>query len=441
MISFLFFGNNNTGDVMIKKETLKTLKDNYLKDENNIVRSMILNKTALVDLATNYDDNLDVSFNVEIDTHNVVDQKSTGRCWSFAGLNILREEVIKKCNLDNFELSGSYIAFYDKLERFNLLMDRLDNYDSDVYDRYVQDILKTGFDDGSNFSEFKVLVKKYGVVPKNIFSNSFNSNDTGELNDILSRLLRKYYLELENIKDVKDLKEKYLNYAYKVLGSIYGLPKDKFDFEYIDKNNKYHIDKGLTPKSFYDKYIGIDFDNDYIEIYSYKDDKYNYNKSYIIEEGSLISGSKRTSILNLDYKRLEELIINQLKHNELVYFSSSTTTKYENGIWIDLMSRYSNLFGIDLNMNNNDIYKTYGTMGEHSMVITGVNTNSKFKKWKIENSWGDKEGDNGYFVMEDKFLKNYMISAVINKKYLSLEELDILSETPIEVSKWDYKFS
>jgi len=425
---------------MIKKETLKRLRDNYLSDENNIIRNRILNKTALVDLVTNYEDNLDVSFNIEIKTHNVVDQKLTGRCWSFAGLNILREEVIKKCNLNDFELSGSYIAFYDKLERFNLLMDRLSNYEKNVYNKYVQDILKTGFDDGSTFSEFKELIKKYGVVPKNIFSNSFSSNDTGELNDILSRLLRKYYLELENTNNIAKLKDKYINYAYKILGSVYGLPKDKFDFEYVDDNNEYHIDKNITPKEFYDKYIGIDLDNDYMEIYSYKDEKYKLNKLYKLEEGSLISGSKVTPVLNLDYKRLEELIINQLSNNELVYFSTSTTTKYENGMWIDLMSRYTNLFDIDLNMNNNEIFRTYGSMGEHSMVITGVNTNLKFKKWKVENSWGDKEGNNGYFVMEDKFLKNYIISAVINKKYLNKKELDVVDSNPIEVPKWDYKF-
>lgn len=425
---------------MIKKDTLKKLKDNYLSDYSNEIRTKILNKTALVDLVTNYEDSLDNSFNIEINTHSVVDQKNTGRCWSYAGLNILREEVIKKCNLDNFELSGSYIAFYDKLERFNLLMDRLTNYDRNVYDIYVQDILKTGFDDGSNFSEFKELVKKYGVVPKNVFSNSFNSNDTGELNDILSRLLRKYYLELEHSKNIDKLKETYLNYCYKVLGSIYGIPKDKFNFEYVDTDGKYHIDKNITPKEFYDKYIGIDLDNDYIEIYSYKDDKYKYNNAYYLEDGSLISGSNSVVVLNLDYKRLEELIINQLENNEPVYFSSSTTTKYNDGLWIDLMSRYSNLFDIDLNMNNNEIVKTYGTMGEHSMVIVGVNTNSSFKKWKVENSWGDKEGNNGYFVMEDKFLKNYLISAVINKKYLNIKELDIIDSKPIEVSKWDYKF-
>lgn len=425
---------------MIKKETLKKLRDEFLSDSLNIVRTKILNKSAIVDLVTDYEDNLCINFNIEVETHNVVDQELTGRCWSFAGLNILREEVIKKCNLNNFELSGSYIAFYDKLERFNLFMDRLSSYDHNVYDIYVQDLLKTGFDDGSTFSEFKELVKKYGVVPKNTFSNSFNSNDTGELNDILSRLLRKFYLELESTNNINKLKNTYLKYCYKILGSVYGLPKEKFNFEYKDINGNYYIDKNITPKEFYDKYIGIDLDNDYIEIYSYKDDKYKINNTYVLEEGSLISGVNNSKIINLDYKRIEELIINQLKNGEPVYFSTSTTTKYENGLWIDLLSRYSNLFDIDLNMERNDIFKTYGTMGEHSMVITGVNTNNTFKTWKVENSWGCKEGYNGYFIMEDKFLKNYLISVVINKKYLNLKELDLLDNKPIEVSKWDYKF-
>ena len=428
---------------MINKEILKKLKKEFNNDKNNLIRNRVLNKTALVDLVTNYNDNLECTFNVEIKTHNVVDQKSTGRCWSFAGLNILREEVIKNCNLDNFELSGSYIAFYDKLERFNLFMERLSKYKEEgkgAYDRYVSDLLKTGFDDGSTFTEFKELVKKYGVVPKNMFSNSFNSNDTGELNDILSRLLRKFYLELEK-NDIKDIKEKYLYDVYKILGSIYGIPKDKFDFEYKDKSGKYHLDEGITPKEFYDKYIGIDLDNNYIEIYSFNDNKYKYNNVYVLEEGNLISGSKGASVLNLNFKRVEELIINQLKNSEPVYFSSSTTTKYENGIWIDLMNRYSELFNIDLNMNNNEIIKTYGTMGEHSMVITGVSIiNNKVNKWKLENSWGDKEGANGYFIAEEKFLNNYLISVVINKKYLNYKELDLLETKPITVSKWDYKF-
>ncbi len=424
---------------MISKSILKKLKDNFISDDNNIIRNRILNKTAFVDLVLDYNDTIDTFFNIEVKTHRAVDQKSTGRCWSFAGLNILREEVIKKCNLNEFELSGSYIAFYDKLERFNSSMEKLIRNKRDVYDRDTQSILMVGIEDGSNFSFFKGLVKKYGVVPKNVFTNSFSSNDTSELNDILSRLLRKFFLDLLDSNDIEELKNNYLSIVYKILGSVYGVPCEKFDFEYVDIDNKYHIDKEITPKEFYDKYIGVDLD-DYIEVFSYKDNKYDYNNIYTLEDGDLISGKKGYPVLNLTFDRIESLIIKSLKNNEPVYFSSSTTTKYENGLWIDLISRYSNLFDIDLNMNGNDIFKTYGTKNEHSMVITGVNTNLTFKKWKIENSWGDKEGKNGYFIMEEKFLKNYMISIVINKKYLNKNELSLLKNKPIIVSKWDCKF-
>lgn len=424
---------------MISKSILKKLKDNFISDDNNIIRNRILNKTAFVDLVLDYNDTIDTFFNIEVKTHRAVDQKSTGRCWSFAGLNILREEVIKKCNLNEFELSGSYIAFYDKLERFNSSMEKLIRNKRDVYDRDTQSILMVGIEDGSNFSFFKGLVKKYGVVPKNVFTNSFSSNDTSELNDILSRLLRKFFLDLLDSNDIEELKNNYLSKVYKILGSVYGVPCEKFDFEYVDSDNKYHIDKEITPKEFYDKYIGVDLD-DYIEVFSYKDNKYDYNNIYTLEDGDLISGKKGYPVLNLTFDRIESLIIKSLKNNEPVYFSSSTTTKYENGLWIDLISRYSNLFDIDLNMNGNDIFKTYGTKNEHSMVITGVNTNLTFKKWKIENSWGDKEGKNGYFIMEEKFLKNYMISIVINKKYLNKNELSLLKNKPIIVSKWDCKF-
>ena len=420
---------------MINKNILIGLRKEIDKEDIKI-KNRILYKNSFIDLVTDYNDNLDCSFNIEIDTHSSTNQKSTGRCWSFAGLNILREEVIKKCNLNNFELSESYIAFYDKLERFNLLLERLDKYINDKrdnYDRYVHDLLETGIDDGSTYTEFKELVKKYGVVPKSIYSDSVISNDTCELNDILSTLIRKYYLDNNKSKD------KYLKDAYKVLCYTYGIPIDKFDFEYTDIDGNYHIDKGLTPLSFYKKYIDINLDN-YIEIYSYKDSKYKYNNVYTLEEDSFISSNKRTKILNLDYERIEKLIIKQLKNNEMVYFSTSTSSKYENGMWIDLMSRYSNLLDIDLNMTNNEIIKTYGSYGEHSMVITGVLIDNKVKRWKVENSWGPNVGNNGYFVMEPIFLEKYLVSVVINKDYLNKKELSILNKEPIEVSKWDCKF-
>ena len=258
------------------------------------------------------------------------------------------------------------------------------------------------------------------------------------MNEILSRLIRKFYIELENGNKLVD---KYLNYAYKVLCSIYGTPTTNFDFAYRDSDGKYHIDKNLTPKKFYDKYIGIDLLDDYVTIYSYEDEKYKYNNLYRIEESSLIEGVKDSIVLNLKYEEIEKLMIKQLKNNEPVYINVSTTSKSVDGIWIDIMKRYGDILNIDLKLSNNDIIKTNGTTEEHAVIITGVLIiNNEIKKWKVENSWGNMVGKNGYFVVEEEFIRNYLIGIVINKKYLTNKEKELLNKKPIEVSKWDYKF-
>ena len=422
---------------MINKTLLNKLKKYYKKDVNNLIRTRLLNGNSFMNLVTDNKDSFNAVFNIEVDSHYVTNQKSTGRCWAFAGLNILREDVIKKCNLDYFELSESYIAFYDKLERFYLYLKLLKKYKKagkNEDDERVKEILKSGFDDESNFFEFKSLISKYGVVPKNVYRDGYNSNDTSELNDLLLVLIRKYYLDTNN-------SELYLKNAYQLLCNVYGIPPDSFDFEYADKNGNYKIDKSLSPIDFYNKYISTNFNDNYIEVFSYIDGNYKNNNLYLIYNDSLISGINNNVVLNLKYERLEKLIIEQLKNNELVYFSSSTTSKYANGLWIDLQKRYSELLNIDFDMNRNEIIKTNGTCNEHSMVITGVNIkNNRIINWKIENSWGSKEGNNGYFVAEPEFVRKYLISAVINKKYLSKKELSVLNKEPIKLDKLDSKF-
>ncbi len=214
----------------------------------------MLNKVPLVDLIQDVDTELNEEFNINIKTHSITDQQSSGRCWLFAGLNILREKIIKKCELNNFELSGSYIAYYDKLERFNILLERLILYKNDkkgLYDRYVSSLLENGMTDGGYFTQFANLIYKYGIVPKNIFPETFTSSNTYEINQILSRLLRKFYLDLEkNITNVKNLKDQCLEQAYTIITNVYGVVPEKFNFEYTDKNGKYHIDKNITPKEF-----------------------------------------------------------------------------------------------------------------------------------------------------------------------------------------------
>lgn len=429
---------------MIKKKDINNFKTKYENDKTNKIRHRMLNKVKLVDLIQDNDTNLKQSFSINIKTHNVTDQEHSGRCWSFAGLNILREKVIEKCDLENFELSGSYIAFYDKLERFNTLMERLISYKKEgknLYDRYVFSLLKDGMFDGGFFTSLSNLISKYGVVPKDNFPESFSSSNTYEINQILSRLLRKFYLELENCEcDEDQLKNKYLENTYFVIADFYGIPPEKFNFEYTDKNGDYHIDKELTPKEFYDKYIGIDLKSDYVEIVSYQDEEFKYNNIYELEETSKISGKEDNLFLDIPPEEFRSLIIKQLENKEPVYFYCSTSAKRIEGVWTDLLKRYGDVFDIDLYLDRNSILKTNGLTDCHCMLITGVNIiDDKIDRWKIENSWGSKYGNQGYYVATDDWVDTYVHRIVINKRFLEKKHLDILKQKKIKMEKWKAK--
>lgn len=308
---------------MLKKEVLSEFRVKYENNKTNKIKQRILNKVQLVDLLQDSETELCQEFSINIKTHSITDQKSSGRCWSFAGLNILREKVIEKCKLENFELSGSYVAFYDKLERFNILLERLISYkdnNKNLYDRYVSYLLENGMTDGGYFTQFANLIHKYGIVPKNIFPETFSSSNTYEINQILSRLLRKFYIDLEDSSQSNELKNKYMEKAYTIITNVYSMPPEKFNFEYTDKDGKYHLDKNISPQEFYDKYIGIDLQKDYVEISSYQDEKIKYNNTYEEEESSRISGEGNNIILNLSSQECQSLIIKQLKSNEPVYF-------------------------------------------------------------------------------------------------------------------------
>lgn len=195
---------------MLELDKIKKYEKEYRAKKENKVRERMVRNVALVDLIHDLDtDTNDNNFSITMKTHGVINQKQSGRCWTFAGLNILREKVIEKCNLDNFELSGSYLAFYDKLERVNILLERLIKYQNEkknLYDRYVSDLLKRGLQDDGYFNQFAQLVKKYGIVPYNNFPETFASSHTYEINQILSRLIRKFYLELQTTNDTKKIK-------------------------------------------------------------------------------------------------------------------------------------------------------------------------------------------------------------------------------------------
>lgn len=430
----------------ISEEFLKNVESDYLnKDIYTLARhSLTKNKISSlirVNEQTEYTRN---RFSIDIKTLPVTNQKSSGRCWIFAGLNVLREKIAKKYNLENFELSQNYVAFFDKLEKCNFLMESVISLiDRDKDDRTLNFILTNGIEDGGQWDLFVNIVNKYGVVPKDSFPETFQSSNTREIDSLLNKIMRKFAFEIRSIKgnfeEIENKKTKIMEDVYKILCSSFGVPPKTFNFEYVDKDKNYNIIKGLTPQEFMKDYVEVNLDEYVSIINSPTDDKPFYNTYTVNYLGNVIEG-KRVLYLNEEMERFKTLVISQLKDGEPVWFGSdcSKSGDRDEGVWDDLSFDIDTLFQINTQMSKEAMLDTRHSAMNHAMVITGVNLDgNKPTKWKIENSWGDEHANKGYYVATDSWFDKFVYQAVINKKYMSDMEQSDLNKKPIELNPWD----
>ena len=289
------------------------------------------------------------------------------------------------------------------------------------------------------------LVKKYGVCPKNAMVETYQSSGTRESDVLINSMIRKFAADAsklykeEKYDQIKEMKDELIQKSYNLLANCFGVPPKTFNLEYVDKDNKYHLVQNLTPKQFFDEFIGSEID-EYQSITNAPTKDKPYLKTFTIKYlGNVIEG-KKVVHLNLTMDRIKEIIINQLSNNEPVWFGSDVSY-YRNrttGVWDTLSYDYMSAFGLDVKFSKEDMLNYFNSAMNHAMVITGVNlVNGKANKWKIENSWGDDIGNKGYFIMSSDFFDRFVYQAVVNKKYLDKEELEALEKEPVELKPWD----
>ncbi len=431
---------------LITNEFLAKAKEGYQADRHAHTLHAAMSKTEFADLAYIPEGGakLDGSFTLELKTRGITSQKKTGRCWMFAALNIMRELVAEKCNLEMFELSQNYLAFYDKLEKSNnMLQEAIDKADKPLDDRYVQ-YINEGVWDGGYWTMAADLVKKYGVVPKSVMPETYQSNHTDKFMKMLNSLLRKDAMELRALvkegKDPYKRKEEMLAEIYKAECIAFGEPVEKFDFVYRDKDNNHHVEHDMTPKSFYEKYIGMDLDN-YITVTNCPTEKRGLNNvityHYI---GCMYDGDVLE--LNLSVEELKELVIKQIKDGEPVWFACDSGAYGDRklGIWDQDSFDYEGLMGgVDFFIEKGLRLTIGDSFGTHAMLFVGVNFDKDGNpdRYKIENSWGDDNGNKGYFVCSDHYFNEYVYEGIINKKHLSKDQLALLEKEPKRLLPWE----
>ena len=387
-------------------------------------------------------------FSLDLTKDKVSDQKASGRCWMFAALNTFRHKMIAGFQLEDFELSQAHTFFWDKYEKSNWFLEQvIATADQELTSRKVKFLLDTPQQDGGQWDMVVSLFEKYGVVPKSVYPESISSSNSRELNQILNKLLRQdaqilreLVAEGANSAELQAKKEELLQEVFNFLAMNLGLPPRRFDFSYRDKDNNFHSERGLTPLTFYQKYVDLKLD-DYVSIINAPTADKPYGRSYTVEMLGNVVGSKPVRYLNVEMGRLKELAIAQMQAGETVWFGSDVgqSSNRKAGVMAEGMHDFTASMDIRLTQDKAGRLDYSESLMTHAMVLTGVDLdeNGKAKKWKVENSWGEKVGNKGYFVASDAWMDEYTYQIVVRKEFLTAAELAAYEAEPLVLSPWD----
>ncbi len=429
----------------ITSELLAQMEAAYDSDPRLNVLSNALSGTKLTEAAFIPANaaKLRMDFSIEVPTTGITNQKQSGRCWLFSALNLARERVVKKCDLKEFAISATYLAFYDKLEKGNNFFNAVLHYaDQPIDSRENAAIFQNCCADGGQWDMAVGLMKKYGVVPEWVMPETAHSTGTSEWLDIIAEKLREDGLMLRRLylagEDVEESKNQMLQELYNALCILYGRPPRVFDFTYTDKKGVYHCENDLTPKVFYENYVGDDLE-EYVGIIT--SPYHAFDRTYCQPfMGDIIENE--FSWLNLSIEETEELTIRQLKSGEGVVFSCDSHAYKERsrGYWDPDSFQYGEVLGgFTLGMNKHDRLATLSSTMNHCMMFCGVNLTEDGtpNRWKIENSWGDVSGQKGYFVCSEKWFQGYVMQVIVRKSLLNERQRVLLEQEPIPMSFWD----
>ncbi len=432
----------------ISEAMLERIRSGYAATPEQKAVKNALASNSIAALAVN-SENLamcDTHFSHRVTTRGITNQKSSGRCWLFTGLNVLRAKMIREYDLPEFEFSQNYCSFYDLLEKSNLFLQAvIDTRDAGLDDRKVDWLMKNPIGDGGQFTGVSNLIMKYGVVPKSAMPETYQSDNTSGMTSILKQKLREYALELRAMQPAKiqDRKTEMLTEIYRILVECLGVPPTEFEWTNYDKSGNEVTRRTYTPKSFYDEFIGEDLERNYVMIMN--DPSREYGKVYEIEYDRHVYDGENWLYVNLPIERIKEIAIASIKDNTAMYFSCDVGKFMDRAKGtLDLKNfDYESLFATSFPMDKRERIQTFASGSSHAMTLIAVDLNEAEDpvKWMVENSWGASSGYKGCLIMTDEWFDEYMFRLVAERKYVPEDVLKMLDQKPTLLPAWDPMFS
>ena len=387
------------------------------------------------------------SFSTVLDEWGVTNQARSGRCWMFAGLNLFRSESRKVLNLKEFEFSQNYLMFWDKMERANFLLESIiETADRPVDDRTVSWLLQRSIEDGGQWDMFVELVNKHGVVPKTAMPETESSSNSMRMNSMLNYQMRqgalrirKLYSVEAGLDEMRREKQEALKVIYQVLCIHLGTPPAEFDWQWKDKDGEFKRVGIMTPLEFAEKYVVTPLE-EYVSLVHDPRETSPFGKTFTVEYLGNVAGARPIKYLNVDIQLMKDIAMQMLLDGKPVWMGCDTGKQMhrDKGIWDAELFDYSSVYGADFEMDKAERLEYHQTRMTHAMMFTGVDVvDDKPRRWRVENSWDDKVGDKGFFMMNDSWFAEYMFEIACPKDYLPADLQAALEQAPIVLPPWD----
>ena len=405
-------------------------------------------------MAMNYENaaKLNTHFSHRVESRAVTDQKSSGRCWMFTGMNVLRNKAIRQHHLPaDFQFSQAYTFFYDQLEKSNLFLQAIiDTYKLPMESQEVEWLFKNPLSDGGQFTGIANLVEKYGLVPADVMPETFNTNNTSSISGLIKLKLREDGLELRQMAAQKGMtpaklnarKTEMLATIYRMLALTMGEPPAEFTWNQTNAKGEIVSTDTYTPMSFYEKFAKVDFSKYYMIM---NDPTREYHKVYEIQYDRHVYDGQNWRYLNLPMEEIAPMCIASIKDSTMMYFSCDVAKFLDRDKGLMDMNNYdyASLMGTEFGMNKEQRVRTFASGSSHAMTLCAVDLDKDGKplKWMVENSWGSSYGWQGFLIMTNDWFNEYMFRVVLEEKYIPADIRAMLDQKPVMLPAWDPMFA
>ena len=430
-------------------EDLQSLRDSFTADETNRIAMNAVTAAGIDKVAKNYDRArlLQRRFSTIVDNGEATHQDRSGRCWLFSSLNVARFVAKKNMNLEQFEFSQNYAMYYDKLERVNYflkdmacLVEAGEPEDS----RLVQHLLREVMGDGGQWTMAMNVYKKYGAVPKDLFPETESSKNTDPMNNKLCKLLRQAVAHMyENPENIDQIVKSATEAGHRILTIHLGEPPVSFDWEWTDKDDEFHRDGEITPVEFWKKYVGSADLESYVCLVDDPRKEHPKGRKIAIEHLGNVVGGDATEYLNVPNQFMKDCVRRVLVEQGIpVWFGAECGPMMdrEAGAWATDLFEYDRVYGVRFDLSKEQRVRFGDSAMDHAMAFAGVDVaddGTTTRRWRVENSWGAKIADKGYFTMSDDWFTEYVYEVAVPKALLPEEYQKALEEPAISLPAWD----